>query len=57
MTRKHPTVHRIVRRLRPSPERIAAAAAVQDPNPLLQLRAAQMTGMRPAAEPCSPCAA
>ena len=30
----------LVRRLRPSPERFAAAAAVQDPGLLLQLQAA-----------------
>jgi hypothetical protein len=39
MTRHHPTPSRLVRRLRPSPERFAAAAAVYDPTLLLQLRA------------------
>jgi hypothetical protein len=37
MTRKHRII--IVRRLRPSPERLAAAAAVYDPGLLLALRA------------------
>ena len=40
MTRQHTTPRRLVRRLRPSPERFAAAAAVQDPGLLLQLQAA-----------------
>jgi hypothetical protein len=38
MTRQHATLSSIVRRLRPSPERFAAAAALQDPNLMLQLR-------------------
>ena len=40
MTSKH-TTRSLIRRLRPSPERFAAAAAVQDPSLLLQLQAAQ----------------
>jgi hypothetical protein len=40
MTRQHPTPSRLIRRLRPSPERFAAAAAVQDPGLLLRLQAA-----------------
>ena len=44
MTRQHPTsrrlVRRLVRRLRPAPERFAAAAALQNPGLLLQLQAA-----------------
>jgi Mn2+/Fe2+ NRAMP family transporter len=53
MTRKHQTVRRIARRLWPSPERFAAAGALQDPNLLLQLQAAQSNGNRPAAPPRS----
>jgi hypothetical protein len=41
MTRQHPRFTSFVRRLRPAPERFAAAAALYDPNLLLQLRAAQ----------------
>ena len=41
MSREHPTSISIVRRLRLSPDRFAAAAALQDPNLLLQLRAAE----------------
>ena len=41
MTRQHPTPISIIRRLRPSPDRFAAAAAVQDPSLLLQLQAAR----------------
>jgi hypothetical protein len=51
MTRKHETRSSIVRRLRPSPDRFAAAAALQDPNLLLQLRAARSHGERPANPP------
>ncbi|HKE78098.1 MAG TPA: Na+/H+ antiporter NhaA [Solirubrobacteraceae bacterium] len=50
MTLKH-TTRSLTRRLRPSPERFAAAAALQDPNLLLQLRAAQSNGKRPAPAP------
>jgi hypothetical protein len=39
MARHHTTLSSLVRRLRPSPERFAAAAALQDPNLLLQYRA------------------
>jgi hypothetical protein len=39
MTRQHATPRRPVRRLRPAPERFAAAAALQNPGLLLQLRA------------------
>jgi hypothetical protein len=35
------------RPLRPSPERFAAAGALQDPNLLLQLQAARARGERP----------
>ena len=47
MTVKHMT-RSLIRRLRPSPERFAAAAALQDLNLLLQLRAAQSNRKRPA---------
>jgi hypothetical protein len=53
MSRKHQTVRRIARRLRPSPERFAAAGALQDPNLLLQLRAAQSNGEPPTRTPRS----
>jgi Na+/H+ antiporter 1 len=53
MSRNYQTVRHIARRLRPSPERFAAAGALQDPNLLLQLRAAQPNGTRPAAPPRS----
>ena len=36
--RHHPALSSVVRRLRPSPERFAAAAALHDPNLLLQLQ-------------------
>jgi hypothetical protein len=42
MARHHTTLSSLVRRLRPSPERFAAAAALQDPNLLLQYRAAHV---------------
>jgi len=38
---RHPILRRTVRWLRPSPSRFAAAAAVYDPELLLQLRATQ----------------
>jgi hypothetical protein len=49
MSRQHRTTIRLVRRLRPSPERFAAAAAVaaQDPSLLLALRAARLQCERP----------
>jgi hypothetical protein len=40
MTRQHTTYRRLARRLRPAPERFAAAAALQSPGLLLQLQAA-----------------
>jgi hypothetical protein len=40
MTREHATPKSLVRRLRPAPERLAAAAAVYDPSLLLRLQAA-----------------
>ncbi len=39
MTRLH-RIAGLARRLRPAPDRVAAAAALQDPNLLLTLRAA-----------------
>jgi hypothetical protein len=39
MARHHTKLSSLVRRQRPSPERFAAAAALQDPNLLLQYRA------------------
>jgi hypothetical protein len=39
MTRQHPTVRTLLRRLRPAPERFAAAAALQDPSLLMQAQA------------------
>ena len=47
MTRKHSAARNLVRRLRPSPERLAAAAALQDPSLLMQLQATQEHGERP----------
>jgi hypothetical protein len=47
MARQHPTFTSFARRLRPSPESLAAAAAWQDPNLLLQLRTAQSHAERP----------
>ena len=41
MFHQHPMFIRFARRLRPSAESFAAAAALHDPNLLLQLRAAQ----------------
>jgi hypothetical protein len=41
MTRQHTTYRRLARRLRPAPERFAAAAALQSPGLLLQLQAAE----------------
>jgi hypothetical protein len=54
MTRQHATRSSVVRRLRPAPERFAAAAALQNPGLLLQLRAAQSDGDRPLNPPTSP---
>jgi len=53
MTRQHATRSSIVRRLRLSPDRFAAAAALQDPHLLLQLQAAQSHGERPTNPPRS----
>ena len=47
MTRQHAARSTVVRRLRLSPDRIAAAAALQDPNLLLQLKAAESHAERP----------
>jgi hypothetical protein len=47
MARQHSSASSVVRRLRPSPERFAAAAALQDPNLLLQLQAARSHRERP----------
>ena len=41
MDRHHPALSKLIRRLRPSPERFAAAAAVHDPSVLLALEAAR----------------
>ena len=41
MTRQHPSLTRIIRRLRPSPDRLAAAGAVQDASLLLALQTAR----------------
>jgi hypothetical protein len=37
----HSAIRRVVRRLRPSPMRFAAAVAAYDPGPLLQLQVAR----------------
>jgi hypothetical protein len=47
MARHRTTVTSLVSRLRPSPERFAAAGALQDPNPLLQYQAARPHEERP----------
>ena len=44
MTRARPNSISIIRRLRPSPDRLAAASALQDPNLLLHLQAAHADG-------------
>jgi ferredoxin-NADP reductase/MOSC domain-containing protein YiiM len=44
MARQHAMLNSVVRRLRPSPEGGAAAAALQDPGPLLQLQAERVRG-------------
>jgi Na+/H+ antiporter NhaA len=54
MTRQHPTPRRLVRRLRPAPERFAAAAALQNPGLLLQLQAADEHAEEPSDPPQSP---
>jgi hypothetical protein len=53
MTRQHATRISIARRLRLSADRFAAAAALQDPNLLLQLQAAQSDAERPTNPPRS----
>jgi Na+/H+ antiporter NhaA len=47
MTRQHASARNLASRLWPSPERLAAAAAVQDPSLLMQLQATQEHGERP----------
>jgi ferredoxin-NADP reductase/MOSC domain-containing protein YiiM len=42
MARQHTTRNSLVRELRPSPESLAAAAALQDPGPLLELQAERL---------------
>jgi hypothetical protein len=54
MTRQHQTPRRLVRRLRPAPERFAAAAALQNPGLLLQLQAAHEHAEEPSDPPPSP---
>jgi hypothetical protein len=56
MTRQHATRSSIVRRLRPAPERFAAAAALQSPGLLLQLRAADEHAEQPSDPRPSRCA-
>jgi Na+/H+ antiporter NhaA len=51
MARQHRISTSVVRRLRLSPDRFAAAAAVQDPNLVLQLQAARSHDERPARRP------
>jgi hypothetical protein len=51
MTRQHNTPRRLVRRLRPSPERFAAAAAAQDPGLMLRLQAAHEDAEEPSDPP------
>jgi hypothetical protein len=47
MARHHSAPTNLIRRLRPSPERFAAAAAVHDPSLLLALEASCLRGERP----------
>ena len=49
MARHHATSSSFIHRLRPSPERVAAAAALHDANPLLQYQAAHIHEQRPPA--------
>jgi Na+/H+ antiporter NhaA len=53
MTRQHPNLSSVVRRLRLAPDRFAPAAAVQDPNLLLRLQAARSHREQPADPPRS----
>jgi hypothetical protein len=46
MIRQHARLTAFARRLRRSTESLASAGAWQDPNPLLQLRAAKRRGER-----------
>jgi hypothetical protein len=48
MSRHHPTLISLARRLRPTAADFAAAAALHDPGLLLQLQAAQPDRERPA---------
>jgi hypothetical protein len=48
MTRQHPNLSSVVRRFRLAPDRLAAAAALQDPNLLLRLQAARSHREKPA---------
>ena len=54
MTRQDPTPRRLARRLRPAPERFAAAAALQNPGLLLQLQAADEHAEEPSGPPPLP---
>jgi hypothetical protein len=56
MDRHHAALSKLIRRLRPSPERFAAAAAVHDPSLLLALDAARVRSGRDVT-PTSLCAA
>jgi hypothetical protein len=51
MARQHRNPSSVVRRLRPSPERFTAAAALQDPTLLMQLQAARSYDERPTGPP------
>jgi hypothetical protein len=51
MTREHLTPSSLLRRLGPSPESLAAAAALHDPGLLLRLQAERLHGMRPMGTP------
>ena len=46
MSRPHPSLATLISHLRPSASDFAAAAALQDPNFLLQLRAAHLHAER-----------
>jgi hypothetical protein len=51
MTRQHPNLSSVIRRLRLAPDRFAAAAALQDPTLLLGLQAARPHREQPADPP------
>jgi len=55
MARQHPSPRGLFRWLRPSPEGLAAAAALYDPALLLRLRAERLQGKPPASAPAAPC--